>query len=255
MGGQQQLGIGFALGQHFARRVPQCLVPGPDQLFAPDIQARLGFESHQLLVERVILFARFLQGFFQSGSGVLQILGGRFAGHKRIDRFAQGAVPVLVETVSQLLGDRPDTEHVDVGEVHVGLGIEILVPQIAPADDGHAVVRQPQLVVHASVLLRQVEQTAYGARYTGAATQVQRVEHPNLNLWMRREGGDGAVQTVAGGVVEQNAYAHATVGGLEDFFHQHSRADAVVHDVVLQIEAGLGVANQLGAGREGFGAV
>ena len=217
LGRQQQLRVGLAVGQHLARRIPQRLVPGPDQFFAPDIQARLRGECHQLLIERVVLFARFLQGFFQSGAGVLQILGSRFAGDKLIDRLAQGAVPVLVETVPQLLGDRADTEHVDVGEVQVGLGIEILVPQVAPADNRHAVVRQPQLVVHASVLLRHIEQSAQGARHAGAAAQVQGVEHADLDLRMRRQRGDGPVQAIAGGVVEQNAYAHAAVGGLEQF--------------------------------------
>ncbi|MNC64910.1 hypothetical protein D3C75_1151460 [compost metagenome] len=100
----------------------------------------------------MILLARFGQGFFQSAAGFFKVLGRRFFRQELLDRLAQGAVPVLVETLSQLLGDRADTEQVDVGEVHVGLGIEILVAQIAPADNGHAVVRQPQLVVHASVL-------------------------------------------------------------------------------------------------------
>ncbi|MNP63801.1 hypothetical protein D3C76_1592420 [compost metagenome] len=89
--------------------------------------------------------------------------------------------------------------------------------------------------MHAPVLLRQVEQAAHGACDAGAAPQVQRVEHTNLNLWMRRQGGDGDVLAVAGGVVEENAYTHAAVSSLEHFFHQHSRTDAVMHDVVLQI--------------------
>ena len=63
---------------------------------------------------------------------------------------------------------------------------------------------------------------------------------------MRRQGRDDLVEAVAGGVVEQDAHAHTTVGRLEHFLHQHPRADAVVDDVVLQIEADLGMANQFG---------
>ncbi|MCY1444585.1 hypothetical protein D9M71_610650 [compost metagenome] len=137
--------------------------------------------------------------------------------------------------MAQLLGDGADTEYVDIGEIQVRLGIEILVPQIAPTNDGHAVIGQPQLVVHAPVLLRQVEQAAHGARHAGAAPQVQRVEYANLDLGMCCEGGDGDVLAVAGGVVEENAYTHAAVSSLEHFFHQQSRTDAVMHDVVLQI--------------------
>ena len=72
---------------------------------------------------------------------------------------------------------------------------------------------------------------------------------------MCRQGGDDLVEAVAGGVVEQDAHAHATVGSLEHFLHQHPRADAVVDDVVLQIEADLGMANQLGPGGKGLTAV
>ncbi|MNP20576.1 hypothetical protein D3C76_1131520 [compost metagenome] len=72
---------------------------------------------------------------------------------------------------------------------------------------------------------------------------------------MRCKRGDGDVLAVAGGVVEQDAHTHPAVGGLEQFLHQHPRADAVMHDVVLQIETTLGVADQFGAGGEGFGAV
>ncbi|MNF92902.1 hypothetical protein D3C84_755610 [compost metagenome] len=157
--------------------------------------------------------------------------------------------------MSELLGNRTDAQYVDVGEIQVGLGIEILIPQVASADDGHAVVGQPQLVVHAPMLLRKVEQPAHGSRDAGATPQMQRVEHANLDVWMRREGGDGAIQAIAGGVVEQDPHTHATVGGLEQFLHQHSRTDAVMHDVVLQIEAALGVADQFGTGGKRLGAV
>ncbi|MNV85460.1 hypothetical protein D3C71_1794240 [compost metagenome] len=72
---------------------------------------------------------------------------------------------------------------------------------------------------------------------------------------MRGEGRDDPVQAVAGGVVEQDPHPHTPVGGLEQLRDQHARADAVVHDVVLQVEAALGVTDQFGAGGEGLGAV
>ncbi|MNP62250.1 hypothetical protein D3C76_1575100 [compost metagenome] len=106
-----------------------------------------------MLVERLILLLGLLQGLLQAQAAVGQVLGRGAMGQELFDGFAQGAVPVLVEAVPQLFGDRADTEQVDVGEVQVGFGVEILVAQVAAADDGHAVVRQPQLVVHAPVLL------------------------------------------------------------------------------------------------------
>ncbi|MNC15862.1 hypothetical protein D3C75_636950 [compost metagenome] len=215
----------------------------------------MGGEGHQVFVERVILLAGFRQGLFQSGAGVFQVVEGGFARQEFVDRLAQGAVPVLVETVPELLGNRADTEQVDVSEIHVGLGIVILIPQISPADDGHAAVRQPQLVMHASMLLRQVEQSASGTCHPRTAAQVQRIEHSDLDLRVRGEGGNDAVQAIAGRVIKQYPHPHAPVGGLEQFLDQHARADAVVHDVVLQIEAALGVADQFGAGGEGLGTV
>ncbi|MNO56806.1 hypothetical protein D3C76_473280 [compost metagenome] len=105
------------------------------------------------------------------------------------------------------------------------------------------------------MLPRHIEQPADGARHAGAATQMQRVEYADLDLCMRRQRGDGLVQAIAGGVIEQDAHPYAAVRGLEQFRNQHPRADAVMHDVVLQVEAALRVANQLGAGGERLGAV
>ncbi|SCZ40492.1 hypothetical protein SAMN03159306_01290 [Pseudomonas sp. NFACC48-1] len=215
----------------------------------------MGFVGGQLLVERVIFLLGLLHGFLQAQAAVGQVLGRGAMGQELLDGFAQGAVPVLVEAVTQLFGHRADTEQVDVGEVQVGFGVEILIAQVATADDGHAVIRQPQLVVHPAVLLRKVEQAAEAASHAGGTSQVQRVEQADLDLRMSGEGGDDLILAIAGGVVQQYPYAHAPVGGLEQFIYQHPRADAVMDDVVLQIQAALGVANQLGPGNERVGAV
>jgi hypothetical protein len=157
--------------------------------------------------------------------------------------------------VAQLLGNRSDAQHVDIGKIQLGLGVEIFVTQIAAADDGNTAVGQPQLVVHAPMLLRQVHQaadTAGNARFTA---QVLRIEQADFDVRVRSECCNGVVQAVAGGVVQQNAHSHAAVCGLEQLIDQGARAQAVVNDVVLQIQAGFGVANQFGAGLEGIAAV
>ena len=197
----------------------------------------------------------FVQGRLQLRPRLGQIVGRGLAGDQLIDRRAQGAVPVLIETVAELFSDRSDTQQVDVGEVELGLRVEVLVTQVAPADDGGAAVRQPQLVVHATVLLREIEQPAHGAGDTGTATQLQRIEQANLNLWVSGQCGNGLDLAIAGEVVKQDAHPHATVSGLEQFADQQSGADAVLHDVVLQVEAALRVADQLGTGGKGLAAV
>ncbi|MNH22795.1 hypothetical protein D3C79_826660 [compost metagenome] len=109
--------------------------------------------------------------------------------------------------------------------------------------------------MHAPVLARQVEQPAHGARHACAAAQVQRVEHADLDVGVGIEGAHDGVQAVAGGVVQQDAHAYASVGGAQQFMDQGPGAQAVVDDVVLQVDAGLRVADQLGAGTEGLVAV
>lgn len=79
---------------------------------------------------------------------------------------------------------------------------------------------------------------------------MQRVEHTNLDVRVGIEGAHDGVQAIAGGVVQQDAHAHATVGGAQQLMHQGAGAEAVVDNVVLQVDARLGVADQLGTGAE-----
>ena len=101
----------------------------------------------------------------------------------------------------ELFSDRPDAQQINVGEVQVGLGVEVLIAQIAPAHNGHAVIGQPQLVVHAPVLTRQVEQPPHGSRHAGAAPKLQGIEQPDLHIGVRRERRQQFVEPVAGRVI------------------------------------------------------
>lgn len=152
----------------------------------------------------------------------------------------------------ELVGDGADAEQVEVGEVHLRLGVEILVAEVASADDGRRAVGQPQLVVHAPVLLGQVEQAADASRDAGGAAQVQQVEQAHLDVRMGGEHTDLVVPAIAGGVVDEDAYPHATVGCLEQLVGEGARGQSVVDDVVLDVEAALGCANQRRAGDEGI---
>lgn len=109
--------------------------------------------------------------------------------------------------MSQLLCNRADTEHVDVGKISVRLGIEILVAQVASSDDSGTVVYHPQFVMHTPVLLGQVEEAAQSTRHDSTATQVQRIENTDLYTRMHGERRDGFLQIIAGGVIEQNSRA------------------------------------------------
>ncbi|RMN75914.1 hypothetical protein ALQ52_04421 [Pseudomonas cannabina pv. alisalensis] len=253
--GQQQVRIRLALRQHFGRRIPQRLVVRPDQFVEPGFHAWLSLVRHQPLIKGLVLLMRLLQRIIQFLAGLRQVLAVRQEIHEVADRLAERAIPVLIETVPQLFGDRPDAQHVDIGEIQVRLGIEILVTQVASANDCDAAVSQPQLVVHAPVLTRQVHQAPQAARDAGLTPEVLRVEQPNLDVRMRRQRGNRLVQPVAGGVVQQDAHANATVSRLEQLIDQRACAQAVVDDVVLQVEAAFGVADQFGARLECITAV
>ncbi|MNE29997.1 hypothetical protein D3C80_1234940 [compost metagenome] len=163
----------------------------------------------------MILSERFLQGGIQPSPKIFQVSARRLERYKLLDGLAEGTVPVLVKTMSQLFCDRADTEHVNVSKISVGLGIEILVAQIATSDDGHTVVYHPQLVVHTPVLKRQVEESTHRACHHGTAAQMERIEHSDLYIRMRRQSRDGFLQVIAGGVIEQNPHTHFTVGSEE----------------------------------------
>ncbi|MNJ61032.1 hypothetical protein D3C77_568000 [compost metagenome] len=101
-----------------------------------------------------------------------QVFGVRLGQHKVANRLAQGTVPVLIEAMAQLFGYRADAQEIDIGEIEVGFGVEVLIAQVATANNGHAVVYQPQLVVHTSMLQIEVEQSAQGTGHAGAASKV-----------------------------------------------------------------------------------
>ena len=93
--------------------------------------------------------------------------------------------------------------------------------------------------------------TGYFSVYLALRTQNEHLflqSQADLDLRVGAEGRNDLFLAIAGGVVQQDPHAHATVGGLEHLVHQHPGADAVVNDVVLQVEAALRVANQLGPG-------
>ncbi len=84
---------------------------------------------------------------------------------------------------------------------------------------------------------------------------MQRVEQADMDVRVRGQSGDELVVTVAGGVIQEYAHAHAAVSCLDQLFDQQAGAQAVLDDVVLQVEAGLGVADQLGASPKGLATV
>src|SRR5689334_14432460 len=80
--------------------------------------------------------------------------------------------------------------------------VEVFVPNVAPADNGRVVVGGERLVVHAPVQALEVREIAQQA----PAARPEGIEQPHVNVRMRVERGEHAVE--AGGVVviEQEPY-------------------------------------------------
>ncbi len=157
MRGQQQRCRRYAFGKQFFRRVPHRPARCPDQFVQPLLQLRALLVLHQALV----LLAVFLFGLLQIVAQLLarrvQLTRFRLPPEKMLDRHAQLVVPVAVETLAELLGDRTGAKQINVGEVHRLVGLEVLVAEVASADDGQAAIDQHQLVVHAPMLQRKVQ--------------------------------------------------------------------------------------------------
>ncbi|MNI43362.1 hypothetical protein D3C73_976880 [compost metagenome] len=101
--------------------------------------------------------------------------------------------------------------------------------------------------MHAPVQSAEIRDVAQRLR----PAQHERVVQPHLDIGVRIERGKHLVQTGRAVVVQQQAHAHAPVGGFVQRFQQHGAGHVVVPDVVLHIQAALGRARQHHAGGKG----
>ena len=99
----------------------------------------------------------------------------------------------------------------EVDESGVGLLAEVLVAEVAPADDGRGIVGHEHLVVHAVVepggIAEELREPAEAER---SAAQ-ERIEDPYLDVAMARERGEGEIAADRVDVVDEHPHAHAAV--------------------------------------------
>ena len=69
------------------------------------------------------------------------------------------------------------------------------------------------------------------------------VEQADLDVGMGVEGGEDVVHAVGVVVIQQEAHAHAALGGLEQLAQQLPACGVVVPDVVLRVDGHAGVVN------------
>ena len=127
--------------------------------------------------------------------------------------------------------DAAGGEDVEVGKDGVFADFKIFVADIAPAEDGGAVVGGEGFVVHPAVEAREVGQIAQRAPFAAD----EGVEQADFDIGMAVEGEQDVVQPVGIVVVKQQSHAHAAFGGSVDQVEHELAGDVVVPDVVLEV--------------------
>lgn len=87
---------------------------------------------------------------------------------------------------------------------------EVFVADVAPADDAGAVVGGEGFVVHTTVYAGEVGKVAQRTPFADEKW----VEQADLDVGMGVEGGEDVVHAVGVVVIQQEAHAHAALGGL-----------------------------------------
>jgi len=131
----------------------------------------------------------------------------RLAPEQPRDRDRRRGVPELVEGIGHGAHARAVGEHVQVAERDLPR-LEILIADVASAEDGRLVVGDESLVVHAPVQAREVADHAEVAE----ASIRHRVEEPDLDVGVRVQREEDVVVRLRADVVDKDAHAHAAVG-------------------------------------------
>src|SRR5210317_459400 len=139
-------------------------------------------------------------------------------------------IPVGIEHVRYVLHDATDSDDVEVTELGVFSHPEILVGDIAPADNRYLVIDSERLVVHAAVNAPEPGQGALGPP---GRTAVERIEYTDLEVRMRVQRGHANVVARCEHVVEQESDTYAAVGRLEQIIDEHAADEVAFDEVVL----------------------
>ena len=192
------------------------------------------------------------QTLVERGARLLPLVGAGLPLDERCERHGCTAVPVIVETARQLAHHRPDGEQVEVREVGLGAAVEVLVAEIASADDRDRVVGHPQLVVHAAVKPLGIAQELEQASDSGLAAGHEWIEQPRLDA--RNQGRRATYEIAICGmdIVEQDAHSYTAFGGRGYALQQQVGRAVVADAVVLQVERPFGGIGERGPRLQGL---
>ena len=134
---------------------------------------------------------------------------------------------------------RARERHVSVDEVHAGAGGEVLIPDVAAADDRDALIDDPGFVVHPMIEARAARKQLTG-RAQQSAPRSKGIEQADLDARVTIERDEGIVVRPRVHVVEQHAHAHAAICGAQQLAREEEPRRIAAPDVVLHVYAAFG---------------
>ena len=160
------------------------------------------------------------------------------------------AVPEPIENRRSPTRHGTRAEHVEIAEVEVLAEAEVLVADVAPAEDHGAIVGHQHLVVHAPV--HEIHATQEVDAPAQQRARVKRVEQPQLDVRMRAENGRLPVANLEcavvleqrAEVVEDDAHSHAAIGRVDHVLHEQLAGVVFPPEVILKVDGMLGRVDQ-----------
>ena len=144
-----------------------------------------------------------------------------------------GGIPEIVEDLGGVAHHRPDRRDIEVTEVGVGGHVEVVIADVAPAQNGQGVVGDHHLIVHPVIDAPEIaEQIQHPEAAVGEG-----VEEPYLDLRVLVQGGDDGITAPKVYVVQEQANAKASIGCLQQSIGENPPALVGLPDIVLEIQA------------------
>ena len=155
---------------------------------------------------------------------------------KRGGGYGEAAVPVLIKDRGELSGDGTCRENVVIGELGIRVHLKVLIADISAADERNGIVDEQQLVVHSIVESGGVQHEFDRAPQVAVAAIDERIEYPNLDVWMCVQRADLLVARDRVAVVDQHPHPHATIGGPHQGIGEQPAGLVAAKDEILKIQ-------------------
>ena len=146
----------------------------------------------------------------------------------------------MVERIGKLPDDRTCGKNVVIAKLGFRVDLKVLIADIASADKRDRVVDEQQFAVHAIVEARSGEDEFDRTDQFNMSAIHERMEYPNLDLWVGFQRRDALIAFKGVPVIDQHAHAYSAVGSAQHGVGQQLTGLVLTKNKVLQIESALG---------------